>query len=165
LHQVYPATSGPVQDNDDEPVPSGPSDVCPHQDDHADDDEGDNDDDGDGYDDDADDDYNGDNDGSDDDDGAPPKMMRSRHCLLVLEDVNSDGDAPPGQVDDSSSISLCGVCCYSVCLAFLWNQLLVSLRQLYSSLSISVLEEFRVRRFAVIQDDIRIRQIRAITAV
>jgi len=75
-----------------------------YQDDHADDDEGDN----------------------DDDDGAPPKMMRSRHCLFVLEDVNSDGDAPPGQVDDTSSISLCGVCCYSVCLAFLWSRNLLN---------------------------------------
>jgi len=48
--------------------------------------------------------------------------------------------------------------CYSIRLAFFWNQLLVSLRQLSSSLSISVSEEFSVRRIAVIQDEFRIRQ-------
>jgi len=60
--------------------------------------------------------------------------------------------------DDAPSPSSYPVRCYSIRLAFIWNQLLVSLRQLSSSLSISVSEEFSVRRIAVIQDEFRIRQ-------
>jgi len=115
--------------------------------------------------DDADNGYDCDN---DDDVDAPSKWKWSVRLLGLADhdaDVDSgDGyDAPPVAVDDSRSHSVSKVCCYSIFLAFFWNQLLVSLRQLYSSLSISVLEEFRVRRFAVIQDDIPMRQIRAIS--
>ena len=161
---------GQDQDNaDDDGAPSGLSDDDTGYDGDADDDvNGYNDDDNNVYDSDgvyvdngassdsalsdvcwdtvdADDGYNGDNDGSDDVDGAPSKRKRSDWLLELADqnDDNGDGDAPPIPVDDPRPISLCGVCCYSMCLAFLWNQLLVSLRQLYSSLSISVLRILR----------------------
>ena len=77
--------------------------------------------------------YDGDIDDNDGHNAAPSKRKR-REWLRRLPDHDSsvgDGYAPPPVFLDND----CEVCCCSICLAFLWNQLLVSLRQLYSSLS------------------------------
>jgi len=52
--------------------------------------------------------YDGDNDDRDDDDAAPP-MRKRRDGLSHLADHDSDIDNGDGEV-----------CCYSICLAFLW---------------------------------------------
>ena len=54
--------------------------------------------------------YDGDNDYRDDDDAARPKRKRKRRDWLShLPDNDSDIDNGDGEV-----------CCYSICLAFLW---------------------------------------------